>query len=159
MSGPPVGRFGRANRTLSCPRIQVGRLGFVDPAVLRGADPPVWHGVRVLVAGEQTDGAFAIVEIVVAPRGLVAPPHVHTREDELIHVLEGRLAVSVGEHDVVAGPGDSVLLRNVAHSPANPDDTPARALFLFTPAGFEGFFVALDAPDADVEETMARFGV
>jgi hypothetical protein len=55
---------------------------------------PVFHalGVQltVLLSGEQTGGAFTMVEIVTPPGG-GPPPHCHTNEDEWFYILEGRI--------------------------------------------------------------------
>ena len=59
-------------------------------------------GVRFMLAGEETDGGFALVEHPIPPRALAAPLHRHTHEDEYSFVLEGR----VGRVDVdfLSGP-------------------------------------------------------
>lgn len=78
-------------------------------------------GVRHVLDGGQTAGAFALVEHDLAPRALGSPMHAHEREDEISHVLAGRLGVQVGDEVIEAGPGDTVVKpRGVAHAFWNP---------------------------------------
>lgn|SRR4051812_18770426 len=98
-------------------------------------------GTRYVVSAEQTGGAFAAVEHDLAPRALGAPMHTHQREDEISHVLAGRLGVQIGDEVIEAGPGDTVVKpRGIAHAFWNPGDEPVRFLELITPAGFESYF-------------------
>ena len=98
-------------------------------------------GVRFLLRGEETGGAFALVEHPLAPRALAAPLHRHSREDEYSYVLEGRMGALLGDRVVEAGPGDFVFKRRGEwHSFWNAGDAPARLLELISPAGFEGYF-------------------
>jgi quercetin dioxygenase-like cupin family protein len=102
-------------------------------------------GTRSVVGAEATGGAFAMVEHDLAPRGLGAPMHSHQREDEISHVLAGRLGVQIGDEVLEAGPGDTVVKpRGVAHTFWNPGDGPVRFLELITPAGFEGYFAEIE---------------
>ena len=55
----------------------------------------------VLVAGDLTDGRFAVIEAR-EKRGAEPPRHVHSREDEFIYVLEGRIEVHSEFYDPVA---------------------------------------------------------
>ena len=93
-----------------------------------------------LAVGEQTGGAYAVIETANDPSTGV-PLHVHEREDETWFVLEGEYTFEVGDQTFRAGPGDYVFgPRNVPHSYANRTDAVARALIMVTPAGFEGFW-------------------
>lgn len=67
--------------------------------------------------------------------------HAHEHEDEISHVLAGRLGVQVGDEVIEAGPGDTVVKpRGVAHAFWNAADEPVRFLELITPGGFEDYF-------------------
>ena len=44
-------------------------------------------GVRFMIWGGETGGTFSLVEHPIPPRTLVAPLHIHTREDEYSYVL------------------------------------------------------------------------
>jgi quercetin dioxygenase-like cupin family protein len=43
------------------------------------------------------------------PYGDAPPFHVHHREDEIFHLIEGEMRFRVGEHELVARRGDTVL--------------------------------------------------
>lgn len=115
-------------------------------------------GVVFKVFSEETGGGLSIVEHPLAPRGLGAPLHTHTREDEYSYVLEGRIGVQLGEDVLTLGVGDLVLKpRGVPHTFWNPTDEPACLLEIITPGGFEGYFrrvaeivpPATDGPDLE----------
>jgi quercetin dioxygenase-like cupin family protein len=121
-------------------------------------------GVRFLIDGERTGGAFSLVEHPLPPRALGSPLHTHHNEDEYSYVLEGRFGVQLGAQLLEAGPGDLVFKpRGVAHAFWNAGDAPARLLELISPAGFEHYFrelaPLLAAPERDqaaIGEVVAR---
>ncbi|HMO53181.1 MAG TPA: cupin domain-containing protein [Tepidiformaceae bacterium] len=87
------------------------------------------------------DGAIAVVEHILPPRVLAVPFHIHTREDELSFVLEGRVGAQLG-HEVLHGaPGDLIVKpRGQWHTFWNAGDSPARILELILPGGLEEAF-------------------
>lgn len=93
------------------------------------------------ISGEQTGGAFAIVEHRIEP-GTLVPPHTHDATDEVSCTIEGVVGTRVGDETIEAsGPGAYVVKpRGVPHTLWNPGDTPARILEVISPAGFERFF-------------------
>ena len=98
-------------------------------------------GVRFMIWGAETGGTFSLVEHPIPPRTLVAPLHLHTREDEYSYVLEGRMGAQLGDDVVYAEPGDLVFKpRNQWHTFWNAGDTPCRLLEIISSAGFEHFF-------------------
>jgi quercetin dioxygenase-like cupin family protein len=101
-------------------------------------------GVRFMVDGAETGGTFALVEHPIEPRALAAPMHTHRNEDEYTYVLEGEIGVQVGNEARVARSGDLVFKpRGVPHAFWNAGDTPARALEIISPAGFERYFAEI----------------
>jgi quercetin dioxygenase-like cupin family protein len=97
-------------------------------------------GVHFKIRGEQTGGAFAIVEHPMQPH-VIVEPHVHRIEDELSYVVEGTIWARVGEREVEAPSGSYVWKpRGVMHSFWNPGPNPARVLEVISPAGFERLF-------------------
>jgi mannose-6-phosphate isomerase-like protein (cupin superfamily) len=128
-SAPSTSRFDGSTG----PRIIGPRDGkFVD---LRSV------GVRFMIWGAETGGTFSLVEHPIPPRTLVAPLHIHTREDEYSYVLEGRMGALLGKDVVYAEPGDLVFKpRNQWHTFWNAGDTTCRLLEIISPAGFEHFF-------------------
>jgi len=124
-------------------------------------------GVRFMIDGETTDGAFSLVEHPLPPRALGAPLHTHRHEDEYSYVLEGRIGVQLGDEVLEAGPGELVFKpRGVPHAFWNAGDEPARLLELISPAGFENYFrdlaPLLAAPERDeaaLGEVVGRYGL
>ncbi len=114
--------------------------------------PAYWGpGERMtfLITGKETGGAFFLADVSVAPGG-GTPPHIHHREDESFHILEGSLTVQVGGDTITASAGDFVYLpRGIAHSFKNTGDGYAKALVLTTPAGLENYFAEVFEPAAD----------
>lgn len=122
-------------------------------------------GVVFKVSGEQTGGAFAIVEHPIEP-GTCTVAHAHAREDELSFVIEGTLGARVGARELSAGPGSYVWKpRGVPHAFWNAGPGRARILEIISPAGFERYFAelaALMARGATREELRAirdRYGL
>jgi quercetin dioxygenase-like cupin family protein len=102
-----------------------------------------------LITGKDTGGAFFMAEMSVPPGG-GPPPHIHQREDESFHMLEGTMTIQVGGDTITASSGDFVYLpRGVVHSFRNTGTATARALVLVTPAGLENFFAEVFEPAAD----------
>ena len=127
-------------------------------------------GVRFMVWGAESGGDFSLVEHPIPPRTLVAPLHLHEREDEYSYVLEGRMGAQLGDDVVYAEAGDLVFKpRNQWHTFWNAGDTPCRILEIISPAGFEHFFDELGEQMAaaqavsvaavpDVAGLAARYG-
>jgi mannose-6-phosphate isomerase-like protein (cupin superfamily) len=124
--------------------------GSAGPRIIGPRDGRFWDlgalGVRFMVWGAESGGAFSLVEHPIPPRTLVAPLHRHGREDEYSYVLEGRMGAQLGDDVVFAGPGDLVFKpRQQWHTFWNAGDTPCRILEIISPAGFEHFFDELGA--------------
>ena len=67
------------------------------------------------------------------PPRLIAPPHVHYRDDEAWYVLEGTLRVQVGKDEVEARAGSGVFVsRGTPHTYWNPGPEPVRYLLVMT---------------------------
>ena len=112
--------------------------------------------VRVVVARDEA----TLLEVTLEP-GERPRPHMHTREDETIAVLDGRLVVDDGERHEL-GPGDAIVLRRgVRHSFGNEGGELMRAHFFCSPGGLERFFreVAAASSDADVAAAAGRAGL
>ena len=66
------------------------------------------------------------------------PPHEHDDEDDAFYVLEGEVTFTVGDENVVAGPGTFVLVPpGVRHTFSNRSDVATRFLNVHAPAGFD----------------------
>ena len=144
-------------------------------AAADGLPAPGAPGVqdRFMVDGSDSDGRFALVQHLFAPKALAAPMHRHHKEDEYTYVLTGRIGAVLGGVEVVAEPGDLLFKpRGQWHTFWNAGDEPASCLEIISPAGLEQFFRSLAelteeltpeqmgelaAPyhcDADMEATM-----
>ena len=95
---------------------------------------------------DSTNGAFAFLEATVPP-GNGPPPHVHTLEDEAFYILSGQLEFSGSAQRFLAGAGDFIhVARGVPHCFKNVGVHAVRMVFLYTPAGFERFFLQAGEP-------------
>jgi quercetin dioxygenase-like cupin family protein len=102
----------------------------------------------VKATGEQTGGAFGLVEQVIPP-GMASPYHLHHAEDETFYVLEGEATFISGDRKIKATAGSYVFLpRNIPHG--FKVDAPTRLLILATPAGFEQFVIEMGDPATDL---------
>ncbi|MFC1439800.1 cupin domain-containing protein [Streptacidiphilus sp. N1-10] len=110
----------------------------IRPAAVPG------HSFRVVADGSVTAGAFSLTESE-SPKGAAVPPHAHDRSVECFYVLDGayRLTVSGASHEV--GPGGFLLVPRGAPHQFEVVEGEARALVLFTPAGFEEVFRQMPA--------------
>src|SRR5207253_720661 len=95
---------------------------------------------------ELTDGAFAMLEFVAPPDAVAEPLHVHSREDECLYVLEGRLLVTVGDEERQVEAGGFIFMpRGEVHGWRNPGPEAARFLTMLVPGGGERYFMDLAA--------------
>jgi quercetin dioxygenase-like cupin family protein len=95
----------------------------------------------ILINGAQTAGRYALIDMSV-PAASGPPPHRHAFE-EMFHVLEGELEVTIRGETAVARPGQTVNIPAlVPHAFRNRADTAARLLCLVAPAGLEDYFAA-----------------
>jgi quercetin dioxygenase-like cupin family protein len=114
-----------------------------------GLGPTTWFdgNVYTVKAGaETTNGALSVLESSIPP-GSGPPLHVHTREDEAFYVLSGQLEFHVGDRRFIGNSGDFVFVpRGTPHRFKNRSVHVARTIFVYTPAGFEKFFIAAGEP-------------
>jgi quercetin dioxygenase-like cupin family protein len=105
---------------------------------------PLWFLgglVYVHIDGRRTGGAFTLSERR-ARRGDMPPLHVHHRDDETFHLLDGELTLHVGEQTIALTAGQTALApRRVPHTYRVESET-ARWLLINSPAGFERFLRA-----------------
>ncbi len=124
---------------------------------------------QVLAGGDRTGGAVMFGEARIPANSPGPGLHVHSREDESIFVISGRMTFVVGQRRFEAGTGQLVWLpREVPHTFANLDDEPVWAFGVASPAGLEGMFAdqaryfstLRGSPDPDrVREIGDRYGV
>jgi quercetin dioxygenase-like cupin family protein len=100
---------------------------------------------RIHVDAATTDGRFALVEMS-GRRGDMPPLHVHHREDEAFHVLEGRMTLFVGPQTIVVEAGQTAYAPIGIPHVYRVDSETARWLAVASPAGFDGFVLAASDP-------------
>jgi quercetin dioxygenase-like cupin family protein len=138
------------------------------------SSPSYWFfGMLATVRASSADtgGAYTLLEIL-APPGLGTPLHVHYTEDEGFYVLEGSVAITVGDEVVELEAGQHALgPRDIPHRfDVGPEG--ARMLWVLTPGGFEDFVADVSVPaeaqtvppadvtpPADAEEIVRRHGM
>jgi len=109
----------------------------------------------VKASGETTGGAICVIEEI---DPLDTRLHVHQREDELFHVVEGDHIFQVGDETFEVGPGAFVFgPRGVPHAQRRAVPRTGRILTICTPAGLENFFRELSAADAAGTDGPAAF--
>ena len=110
---------------------------------------------RFLATGDDTNGKYALWEAHVPPGG-GPPPHVHSREEEGFFVLEGEVALYVGNerHVLTAGTFANIPVGTV-HGFKNESNRPARMLISVAPAGLEKMFFEVGVPAAQGATTAA----
>jgi mannose-6-phosphate isomerase-like protein (cupin superfamily) len=126
---------------------------------------------RVKASATDTAGQYTLLEVT-APPHLEAPLHVHYTDDEGFYVLEGSVAITVGDRTVELGPGQHAFgPRDIPHRfVAGPQG--AHMIWVLTPGGFEDFVeeasVPAEAetvappsvtPPQDVAEIVRRHGM
>lgn len=110
--------------------------------------------VNLVMTGDQTEGRFAVVETVVK-RTEEPPLHSHTREDELIHVVQGNVIFHLDGNRLECPAGNSVFLPKGSEHTYCIESEEARLLTLLVPAGLEGFYRELDV-SVDAEHFIER---
>ncbi|MEO1034334.1 MAG: cupin domain-containing protein [Pseudomonadota bacterium] len=104
--------------------------------------------MRVLVSSADTNGRISIMEQWL-PENWSTPTHVHQREDQTVHVLEGEIHARIGAAPATLKAGESAFLpRGIPHVlKAGPNG--AKMLEINTPGGFEQFHVDVGEPATD----------
>ena len=116
---------------------------------------------EVIADSKQTGGEFSMVIITNEP-GPGHPINTHSREAETFYVLEGQYRFTIGDKVVEGGPGTLVV--NPANVPHTFESTThGRVLAIYTPGGFENFFIAWDKgglkPGPDLGALEAKHGI
>ncbi len=95
------------------------------------------------ILSEDTNGEYAVIITQTPPNG-GPPKHIHTHEDELFYVLQGRYEFSCGDDLIIAEKGDMVHLpKGKPHAFKNIDSITGITMNTITPGGFEGFFAGI----------------
>jgi mannose-6-phosphate isomerase-like protein (cupin superfamily) len=109
------------------------RLWFLDALVTIG------------VGTDDGDDGISVLESL-APRGESPPLHIHHDEDEVFHILEGELRFRVGDDELRAGPGETLLApKRVPHT-YRVESERGRWLVTTTRGDFERFVRSFSRP-------------
>jgi mannose-6-phosphate isomerase-like protein (cupin superfamily) len=107
----------------------------------------------ILLTGNDTNGRFCLIDMLVPPGG-GPPPHRHDFEETFI-VLEGELDATFRGNKMVVRAGDTVNIpSNAPHQFHNSSNKPVRLLCICSPAGLENFFMRVGTP-VEVRTTPA----
>ena len=118
-------------------QLDVGHPTLLAP----GEGESILGGAVVFKAeGGDGEGTFSLSETTLPP-GFPGPvPHVHERLLDSFYVLEGTLAVRLGDREVEAGAGSfAIVPPGNVHTFANRSGAPVRMLNLMAPGGFEQY--------------------
>ncbi len=99
--------------------------------------------MRLIATGAETAGHYTVGEQI-TPVGWGPPRHMHSREDEIIYVIEGTYEVHCGDaRRTISAGACAVLPRGVPHGFHNTGLAPARLIFVITPSRLENYFIAI----------------
>ena len=100
---------------------------------------------NVLMHGNASDNNIFVAEVEGLPGG-EPPRHVHTLEDEVIIVKEGKITYFIGDDIIFAKPGDTVILpKNVPHHFVIMSER-MKVVLVTTSASFGDFFFSMSKP-------------
>ena len=96
--------------------------------------------VKLIATSEDTNGAYAVVELTEMP-GYKTAWHQHLNCEEAFYVLEGVLTIQLADKLNELPAGSYILIpRGTPHGQGNFTNRPVRLLTMFTPGGFDLFF-------------------
>jgi mannose-6-phosphate isomerase-like protein (cupin superfamily) len=103
-----------------------------------------WFGNTLVSFPVARDGLSVIESL--APHGDSPPLHVHHTEDEVFHLVSGRLTLKVGDEELELAAGETALgPKGVPHT-YRVDSEQARWLVVTTGGDFEAFVQAASRP-------------
>lgn len=102
---------------------------------------------RILVDGAATQGAYAVIEMLVPPGG-GPQPHAHANMQELFYLVEGAIEfkTEAGKKTVQAGGFVDIPFGGAVHCFKNTSNQLARMICTVTPAGLEQLFREIGTP-------------
>jgi quercetin dioxygenase-like cupin family protein len=104
---------------------------------------------RIVIGSEQTNGAYALIDMLIPPEG-GPPPHSHATFQEAFYIIDGEIEVITKEKKYSATKGSYVNIpfNGPVHKFTNRTDKTAHILCLTTPAGMEKMFDEIGKPVA-----------
>ena len=104
---------------------------------------------RILVSGEQTGGAYAVIDMLVPPGGGPGP-HAHKDIQEMFYVADGEVEFKTkkGKQTAPKGTFVNIPLGGAIHCFKNTSSNMAHLLCTVVPAGLDSFFKEVGMPVA-----------
>jgi quercetin dioxygenase-like cupin family protein len=104
---------------------------------------------RIVIGIEQTNGAYALVDMLIPPKG-GPPPHSHVNFQEAFYIIDGEIEVITKERKYTSTRGSYVNIpfNGPVHKFTNKTDKNAHILCFTTPAGMEKMFEEIGKPVA-----------
>jgi quercetin dioxygenase-like cupin family protein len=102
---------------------------------------------RIVISGEQTDGAYAVIDMMV-PDGGGPGPHAHAGIQEMFYVIEGEIEFKTEAVKYIAKAGSFVNIPKggAVHAFKNKSGAMAHMLCTVIPAGLDEFFGKIGTP-------------
>lgn len=105
------------------------------------------NAYRILVSGEQTDGSYAVIDMLVPPGGGPGP-HSHKDIQEMFYVVDGEIEFKMEGGKYIAKKGSFVNIPfgGKVHGFKNTSNNIAHLLCTVVPAGLDSFFKEIGKP-------------
>jgi quercetin dioxygenase-like cupin family protein len=102
---------------------------------------------RILMHGEQTNGSYAVIDMLVPPGGGPGP-HAHKNIHEMFYVVEGEVEFKKegGTYKAKKGSFVNIPLGGAVHCFKNTSNEMAHLLCTVVPAGLDAFFEEIGKP-------------
>lgn len=102
---------------------------------------------RILISGEQTNGNYAVIDMLVPPGGGPGP-HAHKDMQEMFYVVEGEIDFKMegGTYKAKKGSFVNIPLGGAVHCFKNTTNDIAHLLCTVVPAGLDAFFQEIGTP-------------
>lgn len=116
------------------------------PSVGEGGSRWFLHNLStILVSGRETEGRLGVVEMVGAA-GDMPPLHVHSGEDEVFFVLDGRLSIHLPGETATIEAGQTAFARRGSPHVYRVESDTARWLVMVSPSRFDRFLEETSVP-------------
>ncbi|KQT27633.1 cupin [Chryseobacterium sp. Leaf405] len=102
---------------------------------------------RIIIPGKQTNGEFAMIDMLIPPHGGPGP-HAHESFHESFYVVDGEVEFKTEEGKSIAKKGDTITIPKggAIHSFKNVSNGLAHLLCTVVPAGLDDFFEEIGTP-------------